>query len=71
MTHGFATFLVLGLSWRSPPRGGVHGYYNLLEAIAIPKPRNYHELLEWLGEAYDPAAFDPDALNGLLKKLKL
>ena len=56
-----------------PPEdcGGVPGYSNLLEAIAHPKHRDHHELLEWLGEPYDPAAFAPDALNGLLKKLKL
>jgi hypothetical protein len=56
-----------------PPEdcGGVPGYYNLLEAIAHPEHRDHHELLEWLGEPYDPAAFDPDALNSLLKKLKL
>jgi hypothetical protein len=43
------------------------------QALLAPRPkhRNHHELLEWLGEPYDPAAFDPDALNGLLKKLKL
>lgn len=56
-----------------PPEdcGGVPGYYNLLETIANPKHRDHHELLEWLGEPYDPAAFEKDALNGLLKKLKL
>ena len=56
-----------------PPEdcGGVPGYYNLIEAIAHPKHRDHQELLEWLGEPYDPAAFDKDALNGLLKKLKL
>ena len=57
----------------APPEdcGGVPGYYNLLEAIAHPKHRGDQELLEWLGEPYDPAAFHPDALNSLFKKLKL
>jgi hypothetical protein len=56
-----------------PPEdcGGIPGYYHLLGAIADPKHPEHQELLEWLGDAYDPAAFDKEALNRLLAGLKI
>jgi len=43
-----------------PPEdcGGVWGYADLLEAINDKKHERHDELLEWLGESFDPDAFD-------------
>jgi hypothetical protein len=56
-----------------PPEdcGSVPGYENLLEAIADPKHPEHRELLDWLGDPYDPEAFSIDSLNNLLKSLKI
>ena len=45
---------------KCPPEdcGGVHGYKELLEAIRDPKHERHRELLDWLGGAFDPDAFD-------------
>ena len=39
--------------------GGVWGYHDLLEIISNPAHEEYEEMMEWLGGAYDPEAFDP------------
>jgi prevent-host-death family protein len=43
-----------------PPEdcGGVWGYKNLLEIIADPDHEEYDARIEWLGEDFDPEAFD-------------
>jgi hypothetical protein len=43
-----------------PPEdcGGVWGYGDLLEIIANPDDERYEEMLEWLGEDFDPEYFD-------------
>jgi prevent-host-death family protein len=43
-----------------PPEdcGGVWGYKNLLEVIADPDHEEYDARMEWLGEDFDPEAFD-------------
>jgi len=43
-----------------PPEdcGGVWGYAELLEAIKDPSHESHEELLEWLGENFDPEHFD-------------
>jgi len=53
-----------------PPEdcGGVHGYADLLDAIADPAHSRHDELLEWLGRPFDPAAFDCDAVNTVLAR---
>ena len=45
-----------------PPEdcGGVGGYYNLVEAMKDPESEQYEEMIEWLGEEYDPEVFDPN-----------
>ena len=52
-----------------PPEdcGGFPGYFNLLEAIADPKHPEHNEMLEWIGEEWDPEAFDLDAVNKSLR----
>jgi len=52
-----------------PPEdcGGIWGYMNVLAAIRDPKNPEYEDLLDWLGEDFDPEAFDKDAVNEALK----
>jgi hypothetical protein len=49
--------------------GGPAGYAELLVAIGDPAHPEHADLLEWLGRPFDPAAFDPDLLNLVLKEL--
>ena len=44
-----------------PPEdcGGVWGYADLLDAIGNKKHERHEELLEWLGESFNPNEFDP------------
>ncbi len=55
-----------------PPEdvGGVWGYDEFLEAIKDPKHPDHEEMLEWADGDFDPEAFDLDAINKALKKLK-
>jgi hypothetical protein len=52
-----------------PPEdcGGIWGYYQLLETIQDPDDREHEEMLDWLGDDFDPEAFDLDAINRELK----
>ena len=54
-----------------PPEdvGGVWGYQEFLEALADPKNSRHDEYLEWIGETFDPEAFDPDEVNARLRSL--
>ena len=56
-----------------PPEdcGGIHNYYDLLEAIKNPQHEQHVQLKEWIGGAWDPAAFDLKAANRLLKRVKV
>jgi Plasmid pRiA4b ORF-3-like protein len=55
-----------------PPEdcGGVWGYAGFLEAIQDPKHPEHEEMLEWVGGAFDPDAFDLDEVNTALRRLK-
>lgn len=55
-----------------PPEdcGGIHGYYNLLEALADPNNPEHMELRDWLGGEWDATRFDLQETNDLLKCLK-
>ncbi|HET7099762.1 MAG TPA: plasmid pRiA4b ORF-3 family protein [Terriglobia bacterium] len=48
-----------------PPEdcGGVGGYEELVEAMAKPRSKKYKELVEWLGEEFQPEAFDLEIVN--------
>ena len=48
-----------------PPEdcGGVGGYEDLVKAMAKPRSKRYKELVEWLGEAFQPEAFDLEVVN--------
>ncbi len=53
-----------------PPEdcGGVPGYEDLLKALKNPNKKNYKEIIEWIGDSYDPEIFDIQNINKLLKK---
>ena len=55
-----------------PPEdcGGPSGYQNLLEAISDPEHEEHETLLEWVGEGYDPEAFDLEIANISLSRLR-
>jgi hypothetical protein len=51
-----------------PPEdcGGIPGYYFLLEAIRDPNDERHEEMLDWVGNDFDPQAFSIDEVNRLL-----
>jgi hypothetical protein len=55
-----------------PPEdcGGVWGYESLLEAISDPKNPEHEEMLEWVGEDFDPEAFDLEEINEGLNRIR-
>jgi hypothetical protein len=67
----FATCLAGARAGPPEDCGSTPGYENLVEAMADPEHPERQELLEWLGEPFDPDAFRADRLNSLLRCLKL
>lgn len=55
-----------------PPEdiGGVWGYADFLASLADPDAEDRDEMLEWIGEDFDPEAFDLDEINQALKTIK-
>jgi hypothetical protein len=55
-----------------PPEdcGGLPGFYNLLEAIGDSEHEQHEELIEWLGDDFDPEAFSVDHVNQGLAPLQ-
>lgn len=53
-----------------PPEdcGGVPGYEDLCRVLKNPKHPDYAELIDWLGDVFDPAYFDPDEVNEFLRE---
>lgn len=51
-----------------PPEdcGGIYGYYHMLDAVADPDHEEHDDLVEWLGDDFDPDAFDIDEVNDML-----
>ena len=46
--------------------GGPPGYMNLVQVLADPDNEEYGELLEWVGEKFDPRHVDIHAITGRL-----
>ena len=48
-----------------PPEdcGGIWGYEDLLEIMKDPEHEEYEERMEWLGEGFDPEAFNMERVN--------
>jgi len=55
-----------------PPEdcGGIPGFYNLLDAINDPNHEQHDEMLEWVGDDYDPETFSLDEVNRRLALLR-
>jgi hypothetical protein len=51
-------------------RRGTVGYENLLEAIHNPNHPQHEGYLEWIGDNFDPEAFDAEEVNRKLRSLK-
>jgi len=47
--------------------GGPYGYYELLKACRNPRHPQHEEMLEWLGDGFDPAEFSQEAADIKLK----
>ena len=49
----------------APPEdcGGIPGFYNLLEAMGDPEHEQHEELLDWLGDGFDPEAFSVEEVK--------
>ena len=55
-----------------PPEdcGGVPGYAELLEVLGDPDHEDHAQSLQWVGGAFDPAAFDLAGVNVALQHLR-
>ena len=55
-----------------PPEdcGGIGGFYSLLESLQNPSHPQHEDLLEWVGEDYDPEKFSIEAINRILHGTK-
>ncbi len=55
-----------------PPEdcGGVPGYAHLLQIVSDASHPEHGEMLEWLGEGFDPERFDAVEINTALAKMK-
>ena len=49
---------------------GVPGYERMLESVASTKDEEHEEIVEWLGDEFDPEAFDLAAVNEELGQLR-
>jgi hypothetical protein len=56
-----------------PPEdvGGSWGYPDFVKAITNPRHPEHREMLDWCGGAFDPTAFDIDAVNVRLRRMRL
>jgi hypothetical protein len=55
-----------------PPEdvGGIWGYEDFLEAIKDPTHPEHKDYIGWASDDFDPEAFDLDAVNDALKRIK-
>ena len=55
-----------------PPEdcGGVWGYAEFLEAIQNPDNPEHEDMLEWVGDEFDPEEFDMEEIHRALKRIK-
>jgi hypothetical protein len=54
-----------------PPEdcGGMYGYYTKLEALRDAEHPEHEEIIDWMGEDFDPDAFDLEDINARLEWL--
>ncbi|GAB4440911.1 MAG: hypothetical protein Kow0031_22850 [Anaerolineae bacterium] len=55
-----------------PPEdvGGIWGYESFLEAIKDPNHPEHEDMLDWLGDDFDPEAFDLEGINDALQQFQ-
>lgn len=55
-----------------PPEdcGGIGGFYDLLDALGDPTHEQHDELLDWVGDDYDPDALSIEEVNRMLTPLR-
>lgn len=60
----------IGGQRNSPPEdcGGIFGFEEILTTLSRPNSDEYKELIEWLGEDYDPLYFDLEERNYFLRR---
>jgi Plasmid pRiA4b ORF-3-like protein len=70
---GVAHAACLGGRRAGPPEdcGGVWGYAELCDILADPNHPDHGERVDWLGHPHDPDAFDKDAINASLARVRL
>lgn len=56
-----------------PPEdcGGSPGYQEMLKALRDERDPDHASTVEWIGRDFDPEAFDADAVNRWLRRLKI
>ncbi|MCC5816371.1 MAG: plasmid pRiA4b ORF-3 family protein [Leptospira sp.] len=61
--------ICLGGKRNCPPEdcGGPPGYEDLLKIISDPKHKEYYDMMDWLGDDFDPEYFDTEEVNEILK----
>ena len=54
-----------------PPEdcGGIPGFYDLVEALNDPNHERHEEMLDWIGDDFDPQALSIDKVNRMLAPL--
>ena len=50
--------------------GGIPGYEEFQEAIGDPHHPEHGEMIEWIGEGFDPEHFDVDAANAVMRRFR-
>ncbi len=55
-----------------PPEdcGGFPGYQHLLRILRNPKHKEYEEMLDWIGQDFDPTAFNIEETNRILGQVR-
>ena len=56
----------------APPEdcGGLYGYYDILDIIRNKRHPDHGQMLEWIGEDFDPELFEVERINKALKRIK-
>jgi hypothetical protein len=55
-----------------PPEdcGGIEEYYEMLKAFKDPKHEEHEDIVEWLGDDFDPEEFDIEDTNDFLSEVR-
>ena len=49
--------------------GTIPGFYDLVEALNDPNHERHEEMLDWIGDDFDPQSFSVDKVNKMLAHL--